>query len=130
MVHDFFPFEFERGDPFVDRCWWLPGASWVAAVTVDVRHIEQVVELLIGQLDEQVSQKLSATLGDPRIAQGAGERLAHVGLHTFWRPSRSASSTTLRSEPVFSRLGNGGATPHAFHDLTGGAFRWAWASYG
>ena len=33
------------------------------------RHVEQVVKLRVGELDEQIRQKLAARLGDRRIAQ-------------------------------------------------------------
>jgi len=41
----------EGGHPFVDRRGPQPGMTGIATSTLNVRDIEEVVELLIGQLD-------------------------------------------------------------------------------
>ena len=91
MVDDLVALPLEGGHPFVDRRWPQPGTIRIATPTLNAGDLEEVVQLLVGHLDQQVGEKLSAGLADRWITQRARKRLAHVS-HTRHRvaPDRRA----------------------------------------
>src|SRR3989442_1601319 len=75
-VHHFVPLALEGVNPLVDgqpvfRA-GARGSGWEA------RHVEQIVKLRVGELDEQIGQKLAAALADRWIIEGSGHRLGEV----------------------------------------------------
>src|SRR5215467_14148306 len=50
----------------------------------DTRHLEEVPQLLIGQLDQQAGQKAAARFADARVAQGPRKRSREMADATGW----------------------------------------------
>src|SRR3984893_4045127 len=84
MVDDLVTLPLEGGYPFVDRRGAKAGMMRITTPTLHAGDLEEVVQLLVGQLDQQAGEKLSAGFADRRVTQRAGKRLAHV-CHTRHR---------------------------------------------
>ena len=54
MVDDLVALPLEGGHPFVDRRWPQPGMMRIATPTLNAGDLEEVAQLLIGQLDEEI----------------------------------------------------------------------------
>src|SRR5258707_15852563 len=65
--------------PFVRGRWRFGGARLTAAA-FDTGDLEQIVQLLVGQLDEEVGKKSASRFADDRVVKSACVRLAEVTL--------------------------------------------------
>ena len=84
MVDDLAALPLESGHPFIDRRWPQPGMIRIATPTLNAGDLEEVVQLLVGQLNDQIGEKLSAGFANHWITQRARKRFVHMS-HTRHR---------------------------------------------
>src|SRR4029079_3498333 len=79
VVDDLVALLLERLDPLGHGVRLGPVLPRLGLPALHARDLEQVVDLLVAELHEEVGQELPAGLADPRVAEGARERLLEVG---------------------------------------------------